>query len=246
MSALRLGAYQLPAAEVVLVQTLFRLFAHGDTFRWAFVTAPPYDALLVDASGADHRSAGALPEAKAVLRLTRMHAPDAPNTLQRPIRADRLREWLHRTELDLLDTHVLPQPVDTLIEQAESLAIETERALQTSALRFKLRRWPPAVVLRGDPTRIRMATLLSRRALSSAELAGISGAPIDECQSFMQLLQTTGLVALHQDAPAPVSQPTPAAHSSDTPPPHQRTFGRGLIAGIRRRLGALTGGAHAS
>ena len=48
MSALRLGAYKLPAAEVVLVQTLFRLYAHGDAFRWTFVTAPPYDALLAD------------------------------------------------------------------------------------------------------------------------------------------------------------------------------------------------------
>ena len=33
MSTLRLGAYKLPAAEVVLVQTLFRLYAHGDAFR---------------------------------------------------------------------------------------------------------------------------------------------------------------------------------------------------------------------
>ena len=48
MSTLRLGAYKLPAAEVVLVQTLFRLYAHGDAFRWTFVTAPPYDALLAD------------------------------------------------------------------------------------------------------------------------------------------------------------------------------------------------------
>ena len=53
MSTLRLGAYKLPAAEVVLVQTLFRLYAHGDAFRWTFVTAPPYDALLADGTTAE-------------------------------------------------------------------------------------------------------------------------------------------------------------------------------------------------
>lgn len=74
MSTLRLGAYKLPAAEVVLVQTLFRLYAHGDAFRWTFVTAPPYDALLADGTTDEGMSPAVDAMAKAVLRLTRMNS----------------------------------------------------------------------------------------------------------------------------------------------------------------------------
>ena len=78
MSTLRLGAYKLPAAEVVLVQTLFRLYAHGDAFRWTFVTAPPYDALLADGTTDEGMSPAVDAMAKAVLRLTRMNSGQAP------------------------------------------------------------------------------------------------------------------------------------------------------------------------
>ena len=77
MSTLRLGAYNLPAAEVVLVQTLFRLFAHGDAFRWTFVTAPPYDALLVDGTRPEGMKAEVDRMARAVLRLVRLNGGDA-------------------------------------------------------------------------------------------------------------------------------------------------------------------------
>ena len=84
-------------------------------------------------------------------------------------------------------------------------------------------------MLRGDLARIRMATLLSRRALGAAELAQLSARPPAEAQTFLHLLQTTGLVELHQEAPAPAAPAAPVA-----PRP---SFGRGLIASIRRRLG---------
>ncbi|MFT4195148.1 hypothetical protein [Ottowia sp.] len=48
MSMLRLGTHELPAAEVVLVQTLFRLFAYRENFHWCLASAPPYDALLMN------------------------------------------------------------------------------------------------------------------------------------------------------------------------------------------------------
>ena len=232
MSILRLGAHKLPAAEVVLVQTLFRLFARGDAFRWRFVAEPPYDALLVDAANATDPEVGRM--AKAVLQLTRMDAPDTANTLRRPIRADRLQEWLKATEHDLLDTRGLEAP-DTLIPTGTLPAAADEPVPpQTSAVRFKLRRWPPAGVLRGDPTRIRMATLLSRRALSAAELARMSDRPTAESNAFLHVLQATGLVDARTDALAPPPAPAAAATAPATPKP---SFGRGLIASIRRRLG---------
>ena len=158
MSTLRLGAYKLPAAEVVLVQTLFRLYAHGDAFRWTFVTAPPYDALLADGTTDEGMSPAVDAMAKAVLRLTRMNSGQAPNTLERPIRADRLQDWLKSTEHDLPQT----RPATLIEEATQPDAVEAEAttpAAPINPVRFKLRRWPPAVLLRSDPNRIRMATL---------------------------------------------------------------------------------------
>ncbi len=235
MSMLRLGTYQLPAAEVVLVQTLMRLYAHGDAFRWTFVTAPPYDALLADGTTDE----GASPEvdrmAKAVLRLTRMHAGQAPNTLERPIRADRLQDWLKATEHELLQTRPA-EPGDDVPTRplTQPPASAPAPAVPLQPVRFKLRRWPPAALLRADPNRIRMATLLSRRALNAAELATISQQPVHECQAFLTTLQTTGLVDLHQDPPPAAAAATAVPAAAPRPAP---TFARGLISGIRRRLG---------
>ena len=238
MSNLRLGAYKLPAAEVVLLQTLLRLYAHGSSFRWTFVTAPPYDAVLVDGTTEEGTSPDVARMAKAVLRLTRMGSEAEPNTLQRPIRADRLQDWLKATEHDLLETRpatLLPDSVDTQ-PIARPASAPAAPAIAISPVRFKLRRWPPAALLRSDPNRIRMATLLSRRALNAAELATISQQPVNECQAFLQTLQTTGLVEVEQEKPAaPAAAPQAAA--APTTVAAKPAFARGLISGIRRRLG---------
>ena len=226
MKALRLGTYELPPGEVVLVQTLFRLYGQNKPFPWTFVTAPPYDALLVDGM-ATARAAQAEPMAKAVLRLTRMNAADAPGTLQRPIRADRFQGWLHTIEADLLEPATAPPP-PTAPRPAPAAAETTGPESAAAAARFKLRRWPPAILLRADPQRIRLATLLSRRALSSAELAQLSQQPQADCQGFLSLLQNAGLIEREDVAPTPRAPATAAA------PPRARL---GLVASIRRRLG---------
>lgn len=109
MSNLRLGAYKLPAAEVVLIQTLFRLYSHGGDFNWAFVTAPPYDALLVDGASSDADSPEVARMARSILRLTRMNGEAGPDTLQRPIRADKLQDWLNSVSYGFQDTRPVAQ-----------------------------------------------------------------------------------------------------------------------------------------
>ena len=117
MNTLRLGAHALPPGEVVLVQTLFRLYGQNKPFPWTFVTAPPYDALLVDGMATD-RAAQAERMAKAVLRLTRTNAADAPGTLQRPIRPDRFQDWLRAIEADLLEPATAPPPASRVARSA--------------------------------------------------------------------------------------------------------------------------------
>lgn len=213
MNTLRLGAHALSPGEVVLVQTLFRLYGRDRPFPWTFVTAPPYDALLVDGTATDQ----AEHMARAVLRLTRMNAADAPGTLQRPIRADRFQDWLRAIEADLLEPTLVPPPA------------AVGPMGQVEAVRFRLRRWPPAILLRADPRRVRLATLLSRRALCSVELAQLSQQTPAECQSFLSLLQSAGLVER--------DHPMPASGVTATPPAAPHRARPGWVASIRRRLG---------
>ena len=238
MSNLRLGTYKLPAAEVVLVQTLFRLYAHGGDFNWTFVSAPPYDALLVDGSNDEDVAPEVAAMAKSVLRLTRMNSTPRPDTLQRPSRADKLQEWLRSIQNGFEDTRPAAWLASAPSQPAASEPPQPEAPITISPLRFKLRRWPPAALLRSDPNRIRMATILSRRALNAAELASISGQEVAECQSFLQTLQTTGLVEVQHE---PVAAPQTHQSAQPAPPPASNvikpTFARGLISGIRRRLG---------
>ena len=236
MTNLRLGTYQLPAAEVVLVQTLFRLYANSGDFNWTFVTAPPYDALLVDGSTGDEIAPEAALMAKSVLRLTRMNAAPGPDTLQRPIRSDKLLEWLRSLQNGFEDTR--PASWMASVPGEPDLLEPSQPELVVSPQRFKLRRWPPAALLRSDPNRIRMATILSRRALNASDLAAISGQAVAECQAFLQSLQTTGLVEVQQEAPAtPQAPQNPQPSQPRAAAVAKPTFARGLISGIRRRLG---------
>jgi len=223
MSVLTLGTHRLPAAEVALIRSLIRLFAHTPSFRWRFVESGPCDAVIVDATLSEAPVAEVAKLARVVLKVTRHPAADAPDTLQRPIRADKLRAWLERQ---------VPES-----RQAQALAPvgETLRAARTARhIRFKLRRWPSAALLKNDPQRIRLATLLARRALGPLELSSISQLPHEQCLEFVDALRQAGLVEM-QEAPgiAPAASTTAASPRASAKPP----FAHGLITGIRRHLG---------
>jgi len=223
MPVLTLGAHQLPAAEVALIRSLVRLFSHTSSFHWRFVDSGPCDAVIVDTELPPAELAEAGRRARAVLKVTRAYAPGQPDTLQRPIRADQLKAWLERqaTEQRLMRAaHGPPAPA--------AAAGGTAKPVH---LRFKLRRWPSAALLRNDPQRIRLATLLSRRALGARELSRISQLPAEQCQDFVDSLCQADLLEV-LELPATASPAAVAARPA--PPP---SLAHGLISGIRRRLG---------
>lgn len=235
MSTLKLGAYNLPAAEVALVKTLFRLFSHGKAFRWTFVNAPPYDALIVDGTKPESVSGDVSLMGASVLRLTPMNARSEPNTLQRPIRADKLQAWLNATEQAILK---YSGAVFASASHEQELGVpgvsqELPGNGLSGGVRFKLRRWPSALLLRGDPTRIRMATLLSRRALNAQELSVICQQPVGTCEVFIQVMRAANLIETLHD---PILQKPQAGQVSPVTGPKARLT-RSLISGIRRRLG---------
>ncbi|SEF28189.1 hypothetical protein ABL840_27635 [Variovorax sp. NFACC27] len=219
---LRLGVYKLPIAEVILVRTIVRLSANDAGFAWQLVDVPPYDALLVDGPAVEHEYSRVVGMAAAVLRLTRMNAGGVqPGTMERPIRADRLQQWLRSIEHALREA----QPGGLTLHEQTALEMEV-----SDAERFMLRHWPPAMLLRNDLDNIRMASLLARRALNASELADISQLPFDQCVAFLHALKKAGVLELHVEPP--MLPPVPRSEANA-----RGDFARSLINGIRRRLG---------
>lgn len=219
---LRLGVYKLPIAEVIVIRTIVRLSAGQAGFAWQLVDAPPYDALLVDGPSVEHEYPRVVGMAAAVLRLTRMNAGGQPGTMERPIRADRLQQWLRSIEHALREA----QPGGLTLHEQTALEVEV-----SDAEHFMLRRWPPAMLLRNDLDNIRMASLLSRRALNATELADISQLPFSQCVAFLYELRKAGVLELHvaQTLPPLMPKADKAVRGGD--------FARSFINGIRRRLG---------
>lgn len=214
---LRIGVHQLPLPQAGLVRALVQLLSRGTAnFRWTFAQEAPYDALIVDPNSPDLRDPSLLPPAPA---LSVLGAPPGAalasfTVLEWPLRAERLESWL------------------TSVQQrvtASAPHVGPTTAAQGSDARYRLKRWPPQELLR-DAFRIRLATLLSRRHLSLAELVQISGQDSARCQTFLQMLQGFSLLEIRAaDAPDSGMQ----SNAVHPPPPPQR----GLIQSIRRRLG---------
>ena len=220
MSKLRIGAYRLPAAEVVLLRIMVRLLSHDPAFNWIFVETGPYDAIVVDEATAKTNSVAIAKLSHAVLKIVRIQDESVPNTLTRPLRADKIQEWLVHIGTSLA-------PVSPALAAPNSTALTT---------RYKLRRWPPSSLVRNDPMLIRMAVLLSKRALLPIELAHLSQQSLDACHRFIDTLLPIGLL----DAVPAVSPPHTASPSRVQKPiatTDSKTFlARGLIGRIRRRI----------
>jgi hypothetical protein len=211
----KVGVHQLPPAQAGLVRALVQLLSSGSNqFPWTFSTEGPYDALIVDSHSPDIGDARlrASTHALSALGSFDQTVPAGLEVLDWPLRADRLESWLGRVQRTL--GRAQPEPV-----RAEPVA--------ASQARYRLKRWPPTELLRGDPRRVRLATLLTKRHLDLAELQRLSGEPADRCQVFLQLLQGFNLVDLQAGAAIPVAAPQRAMQ------PLPRT----VIQSIRRRLG---------
>lgn len=191
-----------------------RLFSQSQSFGWAFSNVGPFDAIVVD-DLKTHESSTTL-DTRIVLRLTPASSAPAPHTLQRPIKAEKLQEWLKSTALELA------------LRKTAAAPPASAPALMAHA-RFRLLRWPPHALLQNDAKLIRMATLLSRRALELSELTELSHLPFEVCQQFIEKLLPTQLLAFESITPLR-AKPTPQA----TAPTR---FHQGLFSGIRSRLG---------
>lgn len=220
MTILRFGIPHLSPPEVGLVKAFFRLYSQDPAFRWTIVEGPPYDVLLVD------ESVESIPEnivVGKVLTLTPVKS-DLPNTMERPLRSDYLEAWLKKAEYDLCNADA-QTPITKEAPIAERLIDAASR------LHFKLRRWPPATLLGINPIRIRVATLISRRALRLDEMAAISGQSLEECVAIVNLLQDAGLIEIQDLPEKPMVMERFGSRLAD------QATKQGFVNGVREKLG---------
>lgn len=171
--------------------------------QWTFVGDGPCDALLVGSGEGEPLQVQRRRGARAVGLIGSADAPEGMQALAWPLSSERFESWLLRTQ--------------ALLGSAPAAGAQE---------RFRLRRWPPAQLLRGEAARIRLATVLSRRAVSVPELAQVTGCDEPTCLRFVHLLLGFGLIDTEQRA----AEPGPARHAPDA-------ARWGLVRRIRQRLG---------
>ena len=236
MADLRLGAAGLDAKDVAYVRALVRLFAHTEKLSWSFVDAAPYHAVVADAGARAADPDFFATFAGVVLSLGPTPGASAADTIAYPIRANQFRDWLKLREDSLLDAGyraAVPAPVVPAAADAPTALGYTSQ----EGRRYKLRRWPGPDLLRGDPGAMRMATFMSRNALSVAQLAALTGQPEEACGRFVGVLQKAGLLVelvAAGDPPERAALPSrPIVVDLPAMPPARQ----GLMASLRRHLG---------
>jgi hypothetical protein len=227
MRKFRLGAYRLPAGEAGLLRAIVVLLSNesGSRLRWEFVDHAPFDALVADGVSDDF-SAQRL--ANVVAYVTAKGESAQGMNLARPLQAERLEQWLLNIQENFLRND---SPVSD-----ESKANSFALPLETATMRFKLRKWPPAEVLRADPIRIRLATLLGRRALTVPELAYLGGQSEAQCNSFLQALRSLTLLDISTEEVINKSGISQEAISQRSSKEASRSR-LSLVQSIRMRLG---------
>lgn len=234
MQQLKLGTHRLSTAEAGLVRALVLLLCNDSAngLNWIFVNEAPFDALLVGIE-LDNTPPGSVAIPTLYLVDTGA-AAQGVNVLTRPLRSDLLRDWLANTQRELSTT---PRASGGLTEKPKEVFFPV-----TVNAQFKLRKWPPQEALRGDPARMRMATLLGKRALTLGELTSLSRQPEHTCEAFLQLMRQLQLLDKLVSPPsvvsldsAPVNKGT--GNGGKRTSHNTRDTRWGLVRSIRMRLG---------
>ncbi|GAA6142204.1 hypothetical protein [Hydrogenophaga sp. 5NK40-0174] len=258
MEWLKLGLLGLPDAEMRLVATLFRLHQVEPSFIWRLSEAQPYDAVLADARVSDEALAAVCGSRTQVKRLA-LHGTSDPDQLSRPLRSDRLVNWLNAIEVTLLHGsgdhfastaapsrigHSRPAMSLGSVSTVAAASSEWLTKLADESVAVKLARWPSATLLGKDVGRIRIATMISRRPMCVQEVASMARVPRALCQGFLASLGESGYLQTSAAPPAaPPESPAGIAASDarDTPAAKKGRmgFGASLISSIRKRFGIV-------
>lgn len=215
-----LATQDLSDAETSLLATIIRL-SSDLAGKWHLGEPKECDALFVEMTDSMNLLAAGTSRPVRIPVCRRGETIADEGVLKRPIRAEDVIRQLMR--------------VEALLSGAQPAASVPAPAAPASnlAARGKLLRWPTHALLAASRTRVQMATMLSRRAMSASELSVTSGLPLQECETFMAELGHAQMLEWQAVAAQPGAGHAPAsndAHATARPK-------SGLFMSIRKRLG---------
>ncbi len=207
-ATLRFSVMGLSARDEMLFKSMVRLLSHRLRYAWAYDEGQPDLALIGDAP----------PRTPCTYVLhVGTHATEQPHHVALPLHANALEAALNDAGDAILTLKTSSTP-----GQAVATSLRAGTTMQ-------LVRWPPASLLGGQPVRLRLATLMTGRPITLAQLHERSGVELASCERFCADAQAAGILKTAAAAPAAPTAPRKA-------PAHPR----GLLAQIRAKLGLGT------
>lgn len=262
MAGLKLGSVGLEPKDVAYLRALVRLYAHTEKLSWSFTDAAPYDALLTGSAASPGLPAGFKGVVVTLVAAGGL-GQAAADTLAYPLHPEQLREWLKLREAALLQAQaptpgpgpelsaaavIAPRsaavsapaapasaPAPAAASARVTAAASTASAVVSSGRLYQLRRWPDVGLLNEHPAALRMATLISRKALSTAQLAALTDQSESACRRFIGTLLRAGLL-IEERAPD-AREGASAVRIDVAMAPAVAPVRQGLLAGLRRHLG---------
>ncbi len=216
--------HSLPAREELIFKSVVRLLSHKTHQLWLYY--PYYGTvradLLVVAEGSIPRTSASHHGALQHVLTLGASGRSRDFYLRLPLRADELEAELNRLG-GLIQASITTSNQPAAPAQPQELDVA-----------FRLLRWPPAALL-VTRERMRLATLMTGRAVTVISLQKLSGANLQTCSEFVDELRRAGLMRDLTSQPArelevatpPVSNTVPAQAGGQS----------GLLARIRQRLG---------
>lgn len=174
---------QLPMRDEVVFKSIVGLLAGRTHAQWRHVQNGDADLLVL---GGDSLSATTTPcTARAILKVTQQRTLNSELAVHWPLRANEVFERL--------------QQVAQLLSQAAPSSQQFDPLCP-----YKLLRWPSQALLGQAPANLRMATLLSARALNLEQLSARSAVELEDCLRLLRNLYKAGLL-LEEVRPAQVT-----------------------------------------
>ena len=226
------------AREELLFKSFVRLLDQSTHQRWSY--QPPAAHLRIDllvvADGVEPTHSR-IPniQLQPVLRLGSV-AADGHGYLSWPLRPSALENELNR--LGALTTSQRDVLHDQLLFSGAAIGTPLATGDPTKDL-MRLQKWPPSHLLAGTG-RMRLATVLTGKAMSLDELVTRSALPLHVCKTFVdelqsaQLLLSVGITPIPAPAQTSSVRPGPALQPKTILP---KAVQPGLLDRIRMRLG---------
>jgi len=265
---LKLLVQNLTDADIAKANAFLRIGCERLKFDWKIVYSGELDVLMLGSDDAQ-TVRGMVDDPVATLRVIDAHAARTETSphLVRPLEYERFIEMLSDVERRVAATSAATSaatpavPAVPAVPAAAPAAapVSSKPSLNTTlpdpapppavalppAARFRLRRWPPLVLLQGYRYHPRLASFLSARHLDLDELARLSNVGKEECQEFLLALMKAEVLDVELAGvrrPEPPTPPPPVSTAATTSPRRPPVssppaIDRGLLGKIRLSLG---------